>query len=49
MKKYKVIMEVDHKRTEVIITARCMGDAQNLAKAQFSSSKIFIIRVEEVK
>ena len=49
MKKYKVTMQVDHKRTEVIITAQSYGDAQKLAKAQFPMSNIFIIRIEEVK
>ena len=49
MKKYKVTMQIDNKRTEVIISAQSYADAQKLAKAQFPLSKVMVLRTEEVK
>ena len=49
MKKYKVTMQVDFKRTEVIISAQSYADAQKLAQAQFPLSKVIMLRTEEIK
>ena len=42
---YKVELYVNHRRTEVIVTATCSSYARDIAKAQFAGSNVTIIRV----
>ena len=42
---YKVELYVNHRRTEVIVTASCYSYAKDIAKAQFAGSNVTIIKV----
>ena len=45
---YKVELYVNHRRTEVIVTASCYSYAKDIAKAQFTGSNVTIIKVTKV-
>ena len=42
---YKVELYVNHRRTEVIVTATCSSYAKDIARAQFAGSNVTIIRM----
>ncbi len=48
MKQYEVVFRVDGRRTETVVSAYTRSDAEKLVEAQYSGSKVSIIRISSV-